>query len=59
MYKWFAIISEKKGYLGMKKAKSGAGSPAKITFGKRREGKHSKSRKPKGGKAKKYIGQGR
>ena len=43
----------------MKKAKSGVGSPTKITFGKRREGKHSKSRKPKGGRAKKYIGQGR
>jgi len=43
----------------MKKAKSGGGSPVKITFGKRREGKHSKSRKPKGSRSKKYIGQGR
>ena len=43
----------------MKKAKTNAGSAAKITFGKRREGKHTKSRKPKGGRAKKYIGQGR
>jgi hypothetical protein len=34
-------------------------SSIKISFGKRREGKHSKSRKPKGGKAKKYRGQGR
>jgi hypothetical protein len=43
----------------MKKAKTAGGSPIKITFGKRREGKHSKARKPKGGRAKKYIGQGR
>jgi hypothetical protein len=43
----------------MKKAKSGGGLPIKITFGKRREGKHSKAKKPKGGRAKKYIGQGR
>jgi hypothetical protein len=43
----------------MKKAKSAGNSPIKITFGKRREGKHSKAKKPKGNKAKKYIGQGR
>jgi hypothetical protein len=43
----------------MKKAKTSTGSAVKITFGKRREGKHSKSRKPKGNRAKKYIGQGR
>jgi len=43
----------------MKKAKTNAGSVAKITFGKRREGKHSKAKKPKVGRAKKYIGQGR
>jgi hypothetical protein len=43
----------------MKKAKSAGNSPTKITFGKRREGKHSKAKKPKGGRAKKYIGQGR
>lgn len=43
----------------MKKAKTSTGSAVKITFGKRREGKHSKAKKPKGGRAKKYIGQGR
>lgn len=43
----------------MKKAKTSTGSVAKITFGKRREGKHSKAKKPKSSRAKKYIGQGR
>lgn len=43
----------------MKKGKSSTNSVAKITFGKRREGKHSKAKKPKAGRAKKYIGQGR
>lgn len=43
----------------MKKAKSGGGSPVKITFGKRREGKHRKANRPKDSRAKKYKGQGR
>jgi hypothetical protein len=43
----------------MKKAKTGSTPVAKISFGKRREGKHSKSRKPKGSNQKKYRGQGR
>lgn len=40
----------------MKKAKE---SQIKISFGKRREGKHRKSRRPKEGRQKKYRGQGR
>jgi hypothetical protein len=40
----------------MKKAKE---SQVKISFGKRREGKHRKSRRPKEGRQKKYRGQGR
>lgn len=40
----------------MKKAKESA---VKINFGKRREGKHRKSRRPKEGRQKKYRGQGR
>jgi hypothetical protein len=40
----------------MKKAKE---SNHKTTFGKRREGKHRKGRKPKEGRQKKYRGQGR
>ena len=43
----------------MKKGKSSTNSVAKITFGKRREGKHLKAKKPKSGRVKKYIGQGR
>ena len=43
----------------MKKAKTSTNSAAKITFGKRREGKHRKSNRPKDGKSKKYRGQGR
>jgi hypothetical protein len=43
----------------MKKAKTNAGSVAKITFGKRREGKHRKANRPKDSRAKKYKGQGR
>jgi hypothetical protein len=43
----------------MKKDKGKSGSVAKITFGKRREGQHSKGRKPKAGRTKKYRGQGR
>jgi len=38
------------------KAKS---SSAKVTFGRRREGKHSKANGPKDSKVKKYKGQGR
>jgi len=34
-------------------------SSIKISFGKRREGKHSKGRRPKAGNVKKYRGQGR
>jgi hypothetical protein len=34
-------------------------SSIKISFGKRREGKHSKSSGPKAGNQKKYKGQGR
>jgi hypothetical protein len=34
-------------------------SSAKISFGKRREGKHSKTSGPKAGNQKKYKGQGR
>lgn len=40
----------------MKKAKE---SQVKVSFGKRREGKHSKSRKPKAARRKAYKGQGR
>jgi len=40
----------------MKKAKE---SQVKVSFGKRREGKHRKSRRPKEGSQKKYRGQGR
>ena len=43
----------------MKKAKTGNTPVAKVTFGKRREGKHRKGRKPKEGRQKKYRGQGR
>jgi len=43
----------------MKKTKGSTGSSIKVTFGKRREGKHSKSNGPKESKAKKYKGQGR
>jgi len=43
-----------------KKSKSkGGAAQAKVSFGKRREGKHRKSRRPKDGNQKKYIGQGR
>jgi hypothetical protein len=34
-------------------------SSVKINFGKRREGKHRKARRPKEGRVKKYRGQGR
>lgn len=40
----------------MKKAKE---SQVKVSFGKRREGKHRKARRPKEGRQKKYRGQGR
>lgn len=40
----------------MKKAKE---SQVKVSFGKRREGKHRKSRRPKEGRQKPYKGQGR
>jgi len=43
----------------MKKTKVSAGSSIKVTFGKRREGKHSKFKGPKDSKVKKYKGQGR
>jgi len=43
----------------MKKTKGSTGSSIKVTFGKRREGKHSKSKGPKERKEKKYKGQGR
>jgi len=43
----------------MKKAKLGATPSAKISFGKRREGRHRKTRRPKEGKQKKYRGQGK
>jgi len=43
----------------MKKTKVSAGSSVKVTFGKRREGKHSKSKGPKARREKKYKGQGR
>jgi hypothetical protein len=42
----------------MKKEKAKAAS-IKISFGKRREGRHSKGRKPKASKQKIYKGQGR
>jgi len=43
----------------MKKAKPGSSPVAKISFGKRREGKHRKSKRPKEAGQKKYRGQGR
>jgi len=43
----------------MKKTKGSTGSSIKVTFGKRREGRHSKSKGPKERKEKKYKGQGR
>lgn len=43
----------------MKKTTAGKGSSIKITFGKRREGKHNKNFGPKASKPKKYRGQGR
>jgi len=43
----------------VKKAKSTNGSVAKVTFGKRRDGKHRKANRPKDSRAKKYRGQGR
>jgi hypothetical protein len=43
----------------MKKAKPGSTPVAKISFGKRREGKHRKARRPKDHRQKKYRGQGR
>jgi hypothetical protein len=43
----------------MKNEKGKSGSVAKISFGRRKEGQHSKGRKPKAGRAKKYRGQGR
>jgi hypothetical protein len=43
----------------MKKAKTGSTPAAKISFGKRREGKHRKTSGPKAGNQKKYKGQGR
>jgi hypothetical protein len=43
----------------MKKAKTGSTPVAKISFGKRREGKHRKARRPKDSKQKAYKGQGR
>lgn len=43
-----------------KKSKSkGGAAQAKVSFGKRREGKHRKSKRPKDGSLKKYRGQGR
>jgi hypothetical protein len=43
----------------MKKTKTSNGPATKTTFGKRREGKHSKSFGPKKSKPKRYRGQGR
>lgn len=43
----------------MKKGKTGSTPAVKISFGKRREGKQRKSRRPKDGNQKKYRGQGR
>jgi hypothetical protein len=43
----------------MKKTKGASGPVAKISFGKRREGKHQKSNGPKDSKPKKYKGQGK
>jgi hypothetical protein len=40
------------------KKEKGKSSTAKITFGKRREGKHKKSNGPKEKREKKYKGQG-
>lgn len=43
-----------------KKTKTKGGAVAqKVSFGKRREGKHRKASRPKDGNQKKYIGQGR
>jgi hypothetical protein len=42
-----------------KKTKSKTGNAqAKVSFGKRREGKHQKAKSPKDAGSKKYIGQG-
>lgn len=43
----------------MKKTKVASGPVAKVSFGKRREGKHQKSNGPKDSKPKKYRGQGK
>jgi len=44
----------------MKKTKVSASGPvAKVSFGKRREGKHQKSHAPKDSKPKQYKGQGK
>lgn len=43
----------------MAKAKGGAKEARKITFGKRKGGKATKSRGPKDKKVSKYRGQGR
>jgi hypothetical protein len=43
----------------MAKAKSSAGSVAKISFGKRKSGKAAKSRNKHNRKEKNYNGQGR
>lgn len=43
----------------MKKTKGVNGPVAKISFGKRREGKHQKSYGPKDSKPKQYKGQGK
>jgi hypothetical protein len=43
----------------MKKTKGSSGPVAKISFGKRREGKHQKTYGPKASKPKKYRGQGK
>jgi hypothetical protein len=42
----------------MKKTKATSGT-TKVVFGKRREGKHRKSKGPKDSNGKKYKGQGR
>jgi hypothetical protein len=39
--------------------KSGNAPVAKVSFGKRREGKHQKSHGPKDSKPKQYKGQGK
>lgn len=43
----------------MKKAKTGSSPVSKISFGRRREGKHRKARRPKASRQKAYKGQGR